>query len=246
VTGEVTPGRRRADALALVAECALGAGLDRGTAGNRYQVVLHVDASVLQEDSSANVEGAGQAAIELGTGATYVSAETSRRLACDASVVVMRHGADGSTLDVGRRTRTIPSALRRALSARDRHCRFPGCTARRCDAHHVRHWAAGGPTRLENLLQLCRRHHRTVHEGRFRVTWAENGQPVFVRPDGVRLDPAPRLRAPASPWSHSVESRLTCELGPSAPCWDGTPFDVVWAIDVLRRPGAARDAPSSR
>jgi hypothetical protein len=90
-------------------------------------------------------------------------------MACDAGAVVMRHAADGSVLDVGRKTRTIPPALRRALLARDRQCRFPGCNARRCDAHHVRHWADGGPTRLDNLVLLCRRHHRAVHEEGFLV-----------------------------------------------------------------------------
>jgi hypothetical protein len=246
VAGEVTPGQRRADALACVAECALGAGLDRGTTGDRYQVVLHVDAPAPQEEAGASAEAAGQAAIELGTGATYVSAETSRRLACDASVVVMRHGADGSTLDVGRKTRTIPAAIRRALAARDQYCRFPGCTARRCDVHHVTHWVHGGVTSLSNTLLLCRRHHRAVHEGGFRVAWADSGEPVFVRPDGVRLDPAPPLQVPTTPRSHPVETSLTRGFSPSAPCWDGTPFDVVWAIDVLRRPGAAPGVPSSR
>ena len=71
-------------------------------------------------------------------------------------------------LDVGRKTRTIPPAIRRALSARDT-CQFPGCTARRCDAHHVEHWVDGGPTRLDNLVLLCRRHHRLVHEGGFQI-----------------------------------------------------------------------------
>jgi len=82
-----------------------------------------------------------------------------------AAVVVMRHAADGSVLDVGRKTRTIPPAMRRALAARDSRCGLPGCGARQCVAHHVRHWADGGETRLDNLVLLCRRHHRAVHEG---------------------------------------------------------------------------------
>ena len=60
-------------------------------------------------------------------------------IACDGSRIVMRHAPDGSVLDVGRKTRTVPPSIRRALEARDRRCRFPGCTARRCDAHHVEH-----------------------------------------------------------------------------------------------------------
>lgn len=132
-TEEVTTGQRRADALGLVAERALVADLDRGTAGDRYQVVVHVDEGVLENDDEP-----GQSALEDGS---YVSAETSRRLACDAATVRMRHGRDGRVLDVSRKTRAVSPALRRALTARDRRCRFPGCTARHRDAHHVRHWA---------------------------------------------------------------------------------------------------------
>jgi hypothetical protein len=99
MTGEVTSGQRRADALALIAECALSGGLDRGTAGDRYQVVLHVDAVTLQEDTNATGAAAGQAVIEVGHGGTCVSAETARRLACDAAIVVMTQAPDGSVLD---------------------------------------------------------------------------------------------------------------------------------------------------
>jgi hypothetical protein len=111
IVDETTPAQRRADALARLAESALAGDLDRGTAGDRYQVILHVDAAVLQSEREAasHASDDGQAAVELDDGATDVSAETSRRLACDASLVVMRHAADGSVLDVGRRTRTIPA-----------------------------------------------------------------------------------------------------------------------------------------
>jgi len=84
------------------------------------------------------------------------SAETSQRLACDASRVVMRHDAEGNLLEVGARTRTIPPALRRALQHRDRGCRFPGCHVRFGQGHHIRHWAHGGPTTLSNLALVCR------------------------------------------------------------------------------------------
>jgi hypothetical protein len=96
----------------------------------------------------------------------------------------MRHGPDGRALDVGRRTRTIPPALRRALEARDRGCRFPGCGARFTDGHHVRHWADGGETSLQNTLLLCRHHHTLVHEGGWRVEWWGEGRPAFFGPRG--------------------------------------------------------------
>ena len=184
-------GQRQADALGMVAECALAGGLDRGTAGDRYQVVLHVDAGTLAEDADVPAgtsppaqrhhpsHGApmrcpgprrpgpgpgaavpGQAALEE-AGGIHVSAATAQRLACDAATVEMRHGPDGQVLDIGRKSRTISPALRRALAARDRQCRFPGCQARRCDAHHIRHWAHGGATALDNLVLLCRSPHKT-------------------------------------------------------------------------------------
>ena len=111
--------QQQADALALLAETALDQGLDPGAPGERYQVVVHVDAQVL-----ADPDQPGQSVLEEGT---RVSAETSRRLACDASRVVMRHDDAGRLVEIGARTRTIPPALRRALHARDRGCRFPGC-----------------------------------------------------------------------------------------------------------------------
>jgi hypothetical protein len=116
---EVTFGQRQADALTLIAESALNAGFDRGSTGDRYQVVLHVQAApALIGDEPRHV-------IDLADAGIGVSAETSRRVSCDASVVVIREDADGAALEVGRKTRTIPSGLRRALASRDRHCVFP-------------------------------------------------------------------------------------------------------------------------
>ena len=94
----------------------------------------------------------GQAVIEQ-AGGIHVGKEAARRGACDAGLVVLRHAPDGGVLDVGRRTRTLPTALRRALEGRDRNqCQFSGCSSRHCDAHHVVHWADGGATRLQNLV----------------------------------------------------------------------------------------------
>ena len=166
-----TMEQQQADALALLAETALHHGIDPGAPGERYQVVVHVDAAVL-----ADADQAGQSVLEDGA---RVPAGTSQRLACDASRVVMRHDADGRLLEVvGARTRTIPPALRRALHHRDRGCRFPGCGVRFGQGHHIRHWAQGGPTTLSNLALLCRRHHRAVHE---------EGYQVERQPDGTSL-----------------------------------------------------------
>src|SRR5882762_1273917 len=182
--------QKQADALALLAETALHHELDPGAPGERYQVVVHVDAEAL-----ADKDHAGQSVLEDGT---RVSAETSRRLACDASRVVMRHDGDGRVVEVGARTRTIPPALRRALHARDRGCRFPGCGGRFTQGHHLRHWAQGGPTTLSNLALLCRRHHRAVHEEGYQVARGPDGVLQFRRPDGRPLPdvppPDPRAR----------------------------------------------------
>ncbi len=94
--------------------------------------------------------------------------ETARRIACDAGIVRIIMDGESQVLDVGRRTRTISPALRRALVARDGGCGWSGCErpARWCDGHHIIHWADGGLTALDNLVLLCRRHHRMVHEGK--------------------------------------------------------------------------------
>ena len=172
---EVMPtiAQQQADAI----ETALHRGIDPGHAGDRYQVVIHVDAPVL-----AGSDAPGQSVLEDDT---HVSAETSRRLACDASRVVMRHDAQGHVVEIGARTRTIPPALRRALDYRDRGCRFPGCGVRFGQGHHIRHWAHGGPTTLSNLALLCRRHHRAVHEEGYQVDRQPDGTLSFRRPDGA-------------------------------------------------------------
>jgi hypothetical protein len=178
--------QRRADALALLAERAMAAGFGAepgedaapisGTRAARYQVVLHVDVETLSEHGEP-----GRSELEDGT---RVAAKTSRRISCDAGLVRITHAPDGSVLDVGRRTRTIPPALRRALEARDRGCRFPGCGLRFTDAHHVKHWGDGGETSLGNAVLVCKAHHALVHEGGWRVMWAGEGLPVFVDPRG--------------------------------------------------------------
>src|SRR5438067_608297 len=179
-----TMEQQQADALALLAETALHHGIDPGAPGERYQVVVHVDAEIL-----ADADQPGQSVLEDGA---RVPAGTSQRLACDASRVVMRHGRDGHVVEVDARTRTIPPALRRALHHRDHGCRFPGCGVRFGQGHHIRHWAQGGPTTLSNLAMLCRRHHRAVHEEGYEVDRQPDGELRFRRPDGRLLPEVPR------------------------------------------------------
>jgi 5-methylcytosine-specific restriction endonuclease McrA len=193
VSAETPPmAQQQADALALVAETALNHGIDPGAPADRYQVVVHVEAPVLE-----GTDAPGQSVLEDGT---HVSAETCRRLACDASRVVMRHDAHGRVVEVGARMRAIPPALRRALHHRDQGCRFPGCGLPFGQGHHIRHWANGGPTTLSNLALLCRRHHRAVHEDGYQVARQPDGTLRFRRPNGEILPPVPpAATVPADP-----------------------------------------------
>jgi hypothetical protein len=232
-----THGQQQADALVLVAETALQHGLEPAPGSERYQVVVHVDAAVL-----ADPDQPGPSALEDGV---HVSAETSRRLACDATRVVMRHAGDGPVLDVGRRTRTIPPALRRALQARDRGCRFPGCGVRHAQGHHIHHWANGGPTRLDNLALLCRRHHRAVHEEGYEVTRDADGTLCFNTPTGRPIpDVPPPPAVPSDPTQTLVEAHrargLAIDARTGCPSWLGERLDLDWTIAVLH-PAAAKE-----
>src|SRR5881398_680858 len=225
-----TMEQQQADALALLAETALHHGIDPGAPGERYQVVVHVDAAVL-----ADADQAGQSVLEDGL---RVPAGTSQRLACDASRVVMRHDADGRLLEVGARTRTIPPAIRRALHHRDRGCRFPGCGVMIGQGHHIRHWAQGGSTTLSNLALLCRCHHRAVHEEGYQVDRQPDGELRFRRPDGRLLPEVPPPAAiPADPVQallarHDAQG-LRLHSRTAIPGWLGERLNVGWAIDAM-------------
>ena len=117
-----------------------------------------------------------------------IAAETSRRMACDASAVKWREDEDGEPLNIGRKSRTIPPAIRRALQKRDGGCRFPSCSCTRfVDAHHIVHRADGSETAMDNLALLCRRHHRLVHEGGFGVHVGAGNEIWFCYPGGDTL-----------------------------------------------------------
>jgi hypothetical protein len=191
-------------------------------------VVVHVDAAAL-----ADPDQPGQSVLEDGE---HVSAETSRRLARDASRVLMRQDADGNVIEVGDRTRTIPPALRRALHARDHGCRFPGCGLPFTQGHHIRHWAQGGPTTLSNLTLLCRRHHRSVHEDGFQLTRLSDGELDFRMPDGQPLRNAPRPPFfDNDPMDEFYTQNADVELSPRSlgSDWSGERLDLDYAISVM-------------
>ena len=225
-----TMEQQQADALAVLAETALHQGIDPGAPGERYQVVVHVDAAVL-----VDADQAGQSVLE---GGMRVPAGMSQRLACDATRVVMRHDGGGRVIEVGARTRTIPPALRRALQHRDQGCRFPGCGVRFGQGHHIRHWAHGGPTTLSNLTMLCRRHHRAVHEEGYQVERQPDGELQFRRPNGWIIPEVPRSAdLPADPVAvirgRHEETGVALHARSTMPLWQGERLDVGYAIDVL-------------
>ncbi|HTX29959.1 MAG TPA: DUF222 domain-containing protein [Solirubrobacteraceae bacterium] len=184
----------RADALVSLARGRLAETEPRTSDGEPCEVVVHVDIQSLAEDRVHE-------RCEVSAGPA-IAPETLRRLSCDGSIVRIIE-RDGRPLSVGRRKRTISAPLRRALRSRDDGCRFPGCTHRRfLHAHHIQHWARGGPTDLENLVQLCSYHHRLVHEGGFCAERAGQRGVRFRRPDGQLIADAigpVTLRGPGVP-----------------------------------------------
>ncbi|HQR48390.1 MAG TPA: DUF222 domain-containing protein [Steroidobacteraceae bacterium] len=225
-----TPAARRADALGVLAESFLKHGPEALNGGERHQIVVHVDAESLHARDSGRCELDDGPAIPI---------ETARRLSCDASVVRILENGEGEPLDVGRKTRTIPPALRRALKSRDQGCVFPGCTHKRyVDGHHIHHWAEGGETKLANLVSLCRTHHRAVHEGGIVVQRLDDGAWRFVQRSGDVLHScAPGSSRPPADWAQLPaahrELGIVIDAGTAVTRWRGERMDHVWTIDLL-------------
>lgn len=220
-------GARRADALCRIAEQHLVNAPEAVKQADRYQVVVHVDAEALREDGQPS-----RCEIEHGP---PLAAQSVKRIACDASLVTVHTDRHGTLLDIGRKRRSVPPPMRRALSFRDRGCRFPGCTQHRVvDAHHVRHWADGGETSLANLVLLCRHHHRLVHEGGFGVQVRDDGKFLFFDPNEHPIADAPVL-----PAVRCMVEDISTELGIDVsaetllPVWSGESMDSEMAVAGL-------------
>jgi hypothetical protein len=221
--------QRRADALTVMAESFMKEGASALTGADRQLIHVHVSAETLRDKT------AGCCEFEDGVG---VSAETSRRLACDASIVAIVENENGDPLNVGRKTRTISPALRRALNARDKGCRFPGCSnTKYVDAHHVRHWANGGETKPSNLVTLCRFHHRTVHEGGVRIEVLDDGAFRFVKLDGTSLVGSAPADSSAWDWkqlpAQHLDAGIEINKKTAATRWAGERMDYGLAVEVL-------------
>ncbi len=235
---EDTPiAARRADALERIADQFLTSDESAVAGGDRCTLHIHTDMNTLKADGDG-------AESELAEGGC-VSAETSRRLACDCGVVHWLEGGNGTALDIGRRTRSIPPAIRRALERRDGGCRFPGCTARhyvdaqslpRFIGHHIRHWADGGETKLDNLLLLCRHHHRLVHEGGYGLAMPVGGEPIFTAPNGRLIPGGPDTRFRGNVFALTTGNRRErVEIGArtGVPYWCGERMDDGMAVEGL-------------
>ena len=188
-----TPAQRRADALGEICRQWLDLGDRRMVAGERPHLTVTVAADALPASERAKrCASVGSDSAEVSSEFDHVGPtglESARRIACDAAMMRIVMGGRSEPLDVGRRTPVVSPAMRRAVILRDRRCRFPGCDRPHtwCDAHHIVHWADGGPTAVTNLVLLCRRHHRAVHgSDGFRLS-LEDGRPLFRRPDGTEL-----------------------------------------------------------
>ena len=203
-------GARDADALLWLADTAIS-GPDAGrSGGDREQVMVHVDAQTL----CADTDGSDTPRCELADG-TPMAAETVRRLCCDAAIVTALE-RDGSTLSVGRKTRSIPPSIRRALRSRQPTCQFHGCTNTKwLDAHHIKHWAHGGHTRLDNLVHLCHHHHQLFHEGGYTLDGVAPDGTLDIRNHrGVQLTPLPRARRGSC--TQLVDDHARSGLAPAA------------------------------
>jgi hypothetical protein len=227
--------KRRVEALATMAESFLANGPRDISGSDRQQIVVHVDAETLKHGH------AGRCELEQGPS---MAAETARRLACDASVVTIIENEKCEPLNVGRKTRTIPPGIRRALNARDKGCRFPGCTFKRyVDGHHVKHWADGGETNISNLVTLCRFHHRFVHEGKVVVHTLDDGAFRFVNPRGEIFDtPAPQARDWAELVATHAGRQITIDPQTAVTRWTGEALDLGLAVEALmQRARCAKD-----
>ena len=208
-----SPAQRRADALGELSRQWLDRSDRPSVGGERPHVTVTVEAGALPGGAPHPPSGLGSpveraeldharltGTAELDHARLTGTAELdhagpvdpgiARVLACDASIMRVVMAGRSEPLDVGRRTPVIPPAMRRAVIVRDGCCRFPRCDRPHpwCDVHHVVHWADGGPTAVPNLILLCRRHHRLIHQrSGFRLRLV-NGRPEFRRPDGSVLE----------------------------------------------------------
>lgn len=220
----VRQDKRRADALVAVAETALADGTVSRSDSDRYQVMLYTDVESLRKTISPVPQ------LEDGR---EISVETARRIACDAPVVQIKTN-DAGQPDTDRKKRFPSTAMRRAVRARDRHCRFPGCRQKvAMDVHHVEHWVDDGETEPGNLSCLCRYHHHLVHEGGFLMDVAPGGTFRFFTPDRKPIEAGYTCSVPGTVEDLNSGVGLEIDAETGIPLWDGQPMDQDSAAHAL-------------
>ncbi len=205
----------------------------------RAELVVHVDVEALTADAPGRCETGGGHAI---------SPETARRLGCDGALAAVCR-RDGRPLSVGRRRRTIPVHIRRAIEARDRGCRFPGCERRHYLAgHHIDHWAHGGETSEANLVLVCHHHHALLHEGGYSIRRHARGRLSFQRPDGKRIPDAPRRPGGSPERVAQVNRRASLAITPQTAVtgWQGDHLDLLLRRTCSAKPGCGSDRHGGR
>jgi len=227
------PRPSRADAVVALAESYLAGHVASGNGAERFQVMLHLDQDPLAPD------GVLGGTLDDGT---RVSPETLRRVACDCRLLAQGGRGDGTAMSIGRQSRSIPAAIRRALQLRDRGCSFPGCTHDRfLHGHHIQHWLHGGETSVDNLCLVCTFHHHLLHEGGWTVSRTADGDLCFRAPDGKALPAVPARESPedALTFLHEWADDRGLDLGAdtNTPLWDGTRPDYDWAVAALAGAG---------
>ena len=240
----------RADALATLAEHFLATSDQnaqfKGLKGSeRCQIVLHVDINTLR--AHGDKAYSGQAHCNLDD-KHWISPKTAKRLSCDASLVTVLEDDKGRVLNIGRKARTVPASIKRALSLRDKTCRVPGCCqSRNLDAHHIQHWVDGGETSLDNLVHLCRTHHTQLHRGYFTIhiensDTTQESQMVFSTPSGQSIPASFFPQFPEQSVKAAEEALRSAapDVDPKTAVtrWTGEDCDYGMAIDgLLQRDG---------
>jgi len=247
----------RADALAKIAEhfiatMSLSPGLQGLKGSERCQVVLHVDINTLRQHGQAGSVAHEHCHFD---DKHWISPRTARRLACDTSLLTVLEDEQGRVLNIGRKARTVPANISRALKLRDPTCRFPGCCeTRHVDAHHIKHWVDGGETSLENLVTLCRYHHRQLHKGNYRIEVENTGaeqQLIFSTPSGRKIKTSyfPQFPDVSAETSRSALAVIAPEVdsGSCVTKWRGEDCDYSMAVEALiaRDGGLGREGDSA-
>jgi len=250
-----------ADALLVIAEDFLSGQAAAGNP-EVYQVILHVGTDVLPPAEQAGADsraatgqaagppdgpGSPQEGVPAAAGPGHpadparchiedgpaISVSTAQMITCTAGLSWMLHDRDGTILDLGRRRRRPSSALRRAARERDHcRCRYPGCESRRTDLHHIQYWTNGGRTSLDNLINLCKRHHTLIHDRGHLIAAGPGGTFTFYQPDGTVLPSSPALPAPAP--DQAIEDCHDADITPDTiiPAWYGERLNLDYAIST--------------